>query len=247
MREIVIAGNWKMNQKRDDVLGFVKELKKKKLEKYDSKIMIFTPSIYLKEMKQITEDLPVIIGCQNMHQEKGGAYTGEISAKMIKSIGIETVLIGHSERRQFFNETDKIVNMKLTLALEEKLKPILCIGETLEERKSNVTNQVLETQITKAFENIEPLLINNVIIAYEPVWAIGTGETATAEQAQVACSFVRSVVSKLFGTQISNNIIIQYGGSVNPENIKEIIGKEDIDGALVGGASLEVESFLKLL
>ncbi len=247
MRNVIIAGNWKMNKTNQEGIDFVSELKASNLDNYDAKKLIFVPSIMLSDLAKEAINSDLVIGAQNMHQDPKGAYTGEISAQMLKSIGIKYILIGHSERRQFFNETDMIVNQKLKLAIENELVPTVCVGETLEEREANITNTVLETQIKGAFSNIDINDMSNVIIAYEPVWAIGTGLVATPTQANEACSFVRKVVASIFDNEVAENIVIQYGGSVSPANVDEIMSQTDIDGALVGGASLEVDSYLKLL
>ncbi len=247
MRNIVIAGNWKMNKTKEEGLAFVEELKNKDLAGYSASKMIFAPSFMLDALVQATEGTEIIVGAQNMHQNESGAFTGEISADMLKSIGVETILIGHSERRQYFNETDAIVNEKLHLAINKGLKPVVCIGETLEEREGEITNQVLKTQTEGAFVNVDAKDAANTIIAYEPVWAIGTGMTATAEDANAACAYVREVVAGLYSQEVADQVIIQYGGSVNPANVEEILGQSDIDGALVGGASLEVDSYVSLL
>lgn len=247
MRNIVIAGNWKMNKTKAEGLAFVEELKSKDLTTFGATKMIFAPSIMLDALVQATEGTEIIVGAQNMHQNESGAFTGELSADMLKSIGVETILIGHSERRQYFNETDAIVNEKLHLAIAKGLKSVVCIGETLEEREKNITNEVLETQTKGAFAGVDAKDAANTIIAYEPVWAIGTGMTATAEDANAACKFVREVVAGLYNQEVADQVVIQYGGSVNPKNVEEILGQSDIDGALVGGASLEVDSYVSLL
>ncbi len=247
MRDVVIAGNWKMNKTLDEAKRFLNELNNDELNRTNCKKMIFVSSVNLFAMVRLAKDLDIVVGAQNMHEEEKGAYTGEISADMLLSIGIKDVLIGHSERRQYYNETDQVVNKKLKLALEKKMNPILCIGEVLSERESNMTNVVLKEQVVNAFKDIDGASLDNVIIAYEPVWAIGTGKTATAEDANKACAFVRSVVEELYGGELANEMVIQYGGSVNPENVEELLGQSDIDGALVGGASLNVESFKGLL
>ncbi len=247
MRKTVVAGNWKMNKTIDEARAFASELKTQNLEGFTCDKLVFAPSFMLEQLAEELKGTGVTVGCQNMHQTESGAYTGEISASMIKSIGIESVLIGHSERRQYFNETDKIVNEKMQLAIKEELNPFLCIGETLEEREAGIMESVLKTQTVKAFENISEEDAKKVVIAYEPVWAIGTGKTATAEDANAACRFVREVVAETYNTDVAKNMVIQYGGSVNPGNVDEILSQPDIDGALVGGASLDVESYTALL
>lgn len=247
MRNNVIAGNWKMNKTKAEGLEFIEALKGKDLADIKAEKMIFAPSIMLDALVQATEGTDIVIGAENMHQNESGAYTGEISADMLLSIGVKTILIGHSERRQYFNETNEIVNEKLHLAIAKGLRPVVCIGETLEEREQNITNDILKEQTVKAFANVEAKDAQNTIIAYEPVWAIGTGMTATAEDANTACAFVREVVAGLYNQEVADQVIIQYGGSVNPANVEEIMGQSDIDGALVGGASLDVDSYVQLL
>lgn len=247
MREIVIAGNWKMNKTLEDAKGFLNGLSNSELQESKCKKMIFAPSVNLLALLELTKDLDIVVGAQNMHEEESGAYTGEVSADMLLNIGIKDVLIGHSERRQYYNETDEVVNKKMKLAIDKGLNPILCIGEVLSERETNMTNTVLKEQVVAALSGITESDLANIIIAYEPVWAIGTGKTATAEDANIACAFVRSVVAELYSQDTANKIIIQYGGSVKPENVEELLSQSDIDGALVGGASLDVVSFKGLL
>ncbi len=247
MRNIVIAGNWKMNKTKEEGLAFVEALKAQDLTDTNAKKQIFAPSFMLDALVEATKGTDITIGAQNMHQEESGAFTGEISADMLKSIGVDTILIGHSERRQYFNETDEIVNAKLQLAIKKDLNAVVCIGETLEEREEGITNNVLKTQTEKAYANVSAEDAAKTIIAYEPVWAIGTGMTATAEDANKACAYVREVLAGLYSQEIADQVVIQYGGSVKPENVKEILGQSDIDGALVGGASLDVDSYVALL
>lgn len=247
MREIVIAGNWKMNKTLEDAKSFLSGLSNSELQESKCKKMIFAPSVNLSVLLELTKDLDIVVGAQNMHEEESGAYTGEVSADMLLNIGIKDVLIGHSERRQYYNETDEVVNKKMKLAIDKGLNPILCIGEVLSERETNMTNTVLKEQVVAALSGITESDLANIIIAYEPVWAIGTGKTATAEDANIACAFVRSVVAELYSQDTANKIIIQYGGSVKPENVEELLSQSDIDGALVGGASLDVVSFKGLL
>ncbi len=247
MRNIVIAGNWKMNKTKEEGLAFVEALKAQDLTDTNAKKQIFAPSFMLDALIEATKGTDITVGAQNMHQEESGAFTGEISADMLKSIGVDTILIGHSERRQYFNETDEIVNAKLQLAIKKDLNAVVCIGETLEEREEGITNDVLKTQTEKAYANVSAEDAAKTIIAYEPVWAIGTGMTATAEDANKACAYVREVLAGLYSQAIADQVVIQYGGSVKPENVKEILGQSDIDGALVGGASLDVDSYVALL
>ncbi|MBL0701706.1 MAG: triose-phosphate isomerase [Spiroplasma sp.] len=246
MKKNVIAGNWKMNKTNSEGLQFVKEFISTG-KTYDGIILIFPPIIMVKDMLNVTKDTNIEIGIQNIHQNEKGAYTGEVSALMAKNIGVEYVLVGHSERRQYYNETNLIVNQKAKKAISLDMTAIVCVGETLEERNAKVTNSILKSQVTKALNEISGEEMKKIIIAYEPVWAIGTGLTASADDANKACKYIREVISHLYSSTIANNVVIQYGGSVTPDSVEELIGQSDIDGALVGGASLDVESFSKLL
>lgn len=247
MRNTIIAGNWKMNKTLDEALAFVEELKNTDTSSFGGTKMIFAPSVFLSELVKATEGTDIIIGSQNIHEKEDGAYTGEIAADMLLSIGVKTTLIGHSERREYYNETDAVVNAKMKVAIAKNIRPILCIGEILSERENDLTNSVLERQVKKAFEGLSEDEVKDVVIAYEPVWAIGTGLTATSKQANEACNFVRSIVKSLYSDTLANNMVIQYGGSVKPDNVEELLSKSDIDGALVGGASLDVASYVALL
>lgn len=247
MKRTVVAGNWKMNKTLDEAIAFVEGLKKQSASDIKSEVQIFAPSLYLMELQKIAKGTKIQIGCENIHQEAFGAYTGEVSAQMLKSIGVTNTLVGHSERRQYFNETDEIVNQKTKIAIATGIKPVVCIGETLDERNSNITNKILKLQIEKGLVGLTFDDMKNVIIAYEPVWAIGTGKTATAEDANQACAYIRSEISEMFSENVAKELVIQYGGSVNPANCEEILSQSDIDGALVGGASLELDSYLQLI
>lgn len=187
------------------------------------------------------------IGAQNMHFAEKGAYTGEVSGKMLKAIGVEYVIIGHSERRQYFAETDETVNKKIKAAFENELKPIVCVGETLEQREAGIAFEVITEQTRKALEGLTNDQVQNTIIAYEPIWAIGTGKTATAEDANESCKKIRDEISKIYGQNVAEGVIIQYGGSMKPENAKELLEMPDIDGGLIGGASLKAETFEKIV
>jgi triosephosphate isomerase len=247
MRKLVIAGNWKMNKTEKEGVAFVEELKKVNTDNFTGRKMIFAPSIMLKSLVESTKGSNIEIGAQNMHQAEAGAYTGEVSADMLVDLGIKNILIGHSERRQYFNETDKIVNEKLHLAINKGLNAVVCVGETKDEREAGITNTLLKTQTTKAFEEVAESDAKNVIIAYEPVWAIGTGLVATNEEANEACAYIRSVIADMYSQETADTIIIQYGGSVTPATVADLMGQSDIDGALVGGASLVVDSYVDLL
>jgi triosephosphate isomerase (TIM) len=247
MRSIVIAGNWKMYKSNSEAIDLIEELKNKTNDIIKTKIIVCPPFTALSVVAEKTQGTSIQVGAQNMYWEKEGAFTGEISTEMIKSTGAAFVIIGHSERRQFFGETDETVNVKLKAALDSGLKPIVCIGESLEERESGVTNDVVGKQVEKALSNISSESMKNVILAYEPIWAIGTGKTATPEQAQDVHKFIRSILYKIYNTEIGDEIVIQYGGSVKSENATELLSQPDIDGALVGGACLKAESFSEII
>jgi triosephosphate isomerase len=245
MRKPIIAGNWKMFKTRDEALYFILKVSDKMPEKEKVDTVIFSQAPLLRCLnKRKGEELK--IGAQNMFYKDEGAYTGEISGPLLQSYNIDYVLIGHSERRQYFYESDEDVNLKIKAAFRNDLLPIVCIGENLEERKSEKTTEVLERQTRAAFKNIPAVDVKNTVIAYEPIWAIGTGKTATAEQADEACGFIRSVIKNLYGQVVADEIRIQYGGSVKPQNVVELMSKENIDGALIGGASLDPEKFVEL-
>lgn len=248
MRRKVIAGNWKMHndlkESEDLIKSLIKLLDSKNLK---CDVIVCPPYTSLSEASKLIAGSEIKLGSQNMHFENKGAFTGEISAQMLKSVGCEYVILGHSERRTIFNESDEVINKKIKKALEEGLKPIFCVGELLEEREAGITNDVVKRQILKGLEGISAEDMKNVIIAYEPVWAIGTGKTATPDQAQEVHEFIRDLIEIGFSAAIANKLIIQYGGSVKPENAAELLSQRDIDGALVGGACLKADSFHKII
>ncbi len=245
MRTPIIAGNWKMNNNIEESLKFIEDIKSYDLEK-DVEKLLCVPYTDLKSVKEAIKDKDIKLGAQNMHFEESGAYTGEISALMLKEIGVDYVIIGHSERREYFNETDETVNKKIKTANKHNIKPILCVGETLEEREANKEKEIVKEQIEKALKDIDLKYIESIVLAYEPIWAIGTGKTASSDDAQAMCEFIRQTINNLYG-DVSEKVRIQYGGSVKPANITELMEKKDIDGALVGGASLKAEDFAKLV
>ena len=247
MRSIVIAGNWKMYKSNYEAIELIEELKNKTNDIIKTKIIVCPPFTALSVVAEKIQGTNIQVGAQNMYWEKEGAFTGEISTEMIKSTGAKYVIIGHSERRQFFGETDETVNKKLKAALDSGLKPIVCIGESLEERESGVTSDIIGKQVEKALSDISSESMKNVILAYEPIWAIGTGKTATPEQAQDVHKFIRSILYKIYNTETGDEIVIQYGGSVKPDNATELLSQPDIDGALVGGACLKAESFSEII
>jgi len=246
MRKPIIAGNWKMFKTRDEAIAFIYTVSEAlpSIKEVDSVICAQAPLMRCL-IKRQGENLR--IGAQNMFYEDEGAYTGELSGKLLKSYNVDYVIIGHSERRNIFHETDEMVNKKIKAALRNDLLPIVCVGEHLKERESNLTNQLLTTQIKGAFNGISAIDMERIVIAYEPIWAIGTGKTATADQAEETCAFIRKLVRELYGSIVADAIRIQYGGSVKPANIDEIISKENIDGALIGGASLNAEMFIEMV
>ena len=246
MRRKVIAGNWKMNMLPNEAMAFIENIVPV-IKNTKNEVILCVPYTDLFYSLLTAQDTNIKIGAQNMHWEESGAYTGEVSAKMLKSINVEYVIIGHSERRQYFAETDETVNLKIKTAIKNELKPIVCVGETLEQRESGKAEEIITTQTKLALEGIDKNDISKIILAYEPIWAIGTGKTATSEDANNSIKAIRKKVSELCGEQIANEIIILYGGSVKPENAKELFSTSDIDGGLVGGASLKVEDFSKII
>ena len=241
----VIAGNWKMFKTKDDALAFIYAVNLEVPERDKVETVICAPSIFLRDLvKREGENLK--IGAQNMHYLDEGAYTGEVSAPMLRSYGVDYVVIGHSERRAYYNETDESVNLKTVQAIKYDLTPIVCCGESLEIREAGTTNEFVKNQVVKAYQNIQADDVLKTIIAYEPIWAIGTGRTATPEQANETIEAIREVIKSLYGEKVSEQLRILYGGSVNPKNIDSLIAMPHIDGALVGGASLDPNSFLTL-
>lgn len=242
MRRPIIAGNWKMNNTIEEAVSLVKELKDR-VATAECDVVICPTFLSLPAVVKECEGTNIMVGAQNMHFEDKGAYTGEVSPKMLKELGVKFVIIGHSERRQYFNETDETVNKKLRAAFNHKITPILCVGETLEERELGITEEVLGSQIKQDLINISEEEVKNMVVAYEPIWAIGTGKTATAEDANDTIGYIRSVIEKLYGKEVAEAVRIQYGGSVKPSTIKEQMAMEHIDGGLIGGASLKAEDF----
>jgi triosephosphate isomerase len=246
MRKPIIAGNWKMHYTVDEAVAVAKALTPL-VKDAEADVVICAPYIQLPALVKELEGTNIKVGAQNMHFEEKGAYTGEIAPSMVTALGVEYVIIGHSERRQYFNETDETVNLKLKTAYRHGLLPILCVGESLEDREAGTTDAVIENQINKAFLEISPEDALKTVIAYEPIWAIGTGKTATSEQANETIRAIRHMVMNLYGAAIADAVRIQYGGSVKPSTIKEQMGMSDIDGALVGGASLVADDFAKIV
>lgn len=246
MRDKIIAGNWKMNTTVDQAVKLATEIKARLTGYTDAVLLICPPFVNLSPVQEVIDKTVIKLGGQNVHFEKSGAFTGEISADMLKSIGCEYVIIGHSERRWIFGETDDMINRKVKSAIKAELIPILCIGEKIEDREAGSTEKVLEQQLNGALKDFTTTEMEKLVIAYEPVWAIGTGKTATPDQAEAAHKFIRNKISKEYGSQIADDITILYGGSVKPDNSDELFARENIDGFLIGGASLKAESFEKI-
>lgn len=246
MRKPFIAGNWKMFKTTAEAKKFAKEFKAI-YKASDVRVAIAAPYTQLDALVKAFKGTGIGVGAQNMHYEDEGAFTGEISAPMLKEIGVDYCVIGHSERRQYFKETDVTVNKKLKKALSVGILPILCVGESLKTREEGKQNAFVEKQITSDFKGISKEDALKITVAYEPIWAIGTGKTATPKQAQQMCAHIRKVLTKLYGEDVSEEITIQYGGSVKPANATELLNQDDIDGALVGGASLKPADFLEII
>ena len=246
MRRKVIAGNWKMNMLPNEALKFIEELIPL-VKDTKNEVILCVPYTDLFYCLMNAQGTNIKIGAQNMHFAENGAYTGEVSGKMLKSIGVEYVIIGHSERRQYFNETDESVNKKIKTAFENELKPIVCVGESLEQREAGETEKIITTQTRLALDGLSKEQVKNTIIAYEPIWAIGTGKTATSEDANNSIKSIRNEIKRIYGEDVSQEVIIQYGGSVKSSNAKELFTTSDIDGGLVGGASLKPDEFSKIV
>jgi triosephosphate isomerase (TIM) len=245
-RRPYIAGNWKMNNLRDEARAYVAELLPLIRGKDALDVGVCVPFTALDVTVQAAKGSALRVLAQNVHEEEFGAYTGEVSCRMLKDVGADGTVIGHSERRQYFGETDKALQRKLPAVLAAGLEPILCVGELEEERENGETERRLRHQVQEAFEHVDPGAVTRVVIAYEPVWAIGTGKVATPELAQDACAFIRALVRDKYG-DLADEVRIQYGGSVNDDNARELLGQEDIDGALVGGASLDAVQFARIV
>lgn len=246
MRKPIIAGNWKMFKNSAEVKAFVEATKTNVPSTDKAESVICVPAIYLSEAMELTKGSSLAVAAQNMHFEESGAFTGEISPAMVADLKIPYVVLGHSERRAMFNETDETVNKKAHAAFNHGIVPIICVGESLEERETNVTNQIVGAQTLRALAGLTEAQLKETVIAYEPIWAIGTGKTATSDQAQETIKGIRETIAAEFGAPVAEAVRIQYGGSVKPDNVADLLGKSDIDGALVGGASLEADSFLGL-
>lgn len=245
MRKKIIAGNWKMNKNHNEAVELINTLKSG-IDTDKSDVVVCVPFVDLMSVSEAIKGTNINLGAQNMHFEESGAYTGEIAPAMLKELGVKYVIIGHSERRAYFGETDEIINKKVKKALEHNIVPILCVGETLEERELNITIELVRVQVKKAFAGISKEDAKKVVIAYEPIWAIGTGKVATKEQAEEVCAEVRKVVAEVYGQDVADIVRIQYGGSVTGDSANELFNMPNIDGGLVGGASLK-EDFIKVV
>ncbi len=247
MRKYIVAGNWKMHTLREEAVALAHSLVPLVSGVSRTDILVCPPFTSLARVGKVLEGTGILLGAQNMHHADEGAYTGEVSAAMLKDLGVSHVIVGHSERRQYFNESDSFLNLKVKAAVEAGLIPILCVGETLEEHESGATESVVAGQLEGGLEGVEIAHGEDLVIAYEPIWAIGTGKTASPEQAQEAHAFIRTKLTQAFGADLAGTMRIQYGGSVKPDNAAALMGQPDIDGALVGGASLKAESFADIV
>ena len=246
-RKTVIAGNWKMNMTASETKQFAEDLKKIMPRAKWCETVICVPACNISTAMKAFKDLRVSVGAENVHFEKSGAYTGEISADMLKDLGVKYVIIGHSERRQYFCETDAIVNKKVHAALNGGMTPIICVGESLEQRETGVTEDLISMQVKSALYGVPADKLRRCIIAYEPIWAIGTGKTATAQQAQEVCEGIRAVIRGIYGARPARAVSILYGGSMNAANAEELLAQPDIDGGLIGGASLKPADFATII
>lgn len=245
LRKAIVAGNWKMNNDRNAAKKLITELNPL-VKDAACEVVLCVPYTNLETALSLCEGTNMHVGAENCHWAKSGAFTGEISAEMLAELGVEYVIIGHSERRQYFGETDQTVQARVRAALDAGLKVILCVGEVLEQREQGITEEVVALQTKVALGGVSEEELSRIVIAYEPVWAIGTGKTATADQAEEVCAFIRSVVAKLYSKAAADALTIQYGGSMKPGNAKELLSKEDVDGGLIGGAALKAEDFLAI-
>ena len=246
-RKTIIAGNWKMNKTASETRAFADEFKALLPKSKWCDIVVCVPSVDIPAAVRAFKDSRVAVGAQNVYFEKSGAYTGEVSADMLAELGVKYVIVGHSERRALFGETDAIVNRKVHAALAAGLSPIICVGESLEQREMGVTMELIALQLKSALSGVSAEQVRRCVIAYEPIWAIGTGKTATGEQAAEVCTFIRATIRSLFGARIARSITVQSGGSMKGENAAELLSHEDIDGGLIGGASLKPDAFMAIV
>lgn len=246
-RKTIIAGNWKMNKTPSETKAFAEQFKAILPKTKWCDIVVCVPTVDLSAAVRAFKDSRIAVGAENVYFEKSGAYTGEISADMLADLGVRYVIVGHSERRALFGETDEIVNKKVLAALEAGLNPIICVGESLEQRELGITMELIALQVKSALAGVPAEKVRKCVIAYEPIWAIGTGKTATAEQAAEVCTFIRTTVRHLYGARIARSITIQYGGSMKPSNAAELLSQPDIDGGLIGGAALKAGDFVEII
>ena len=246
-RKTIIAGNWKMNKTASETKKFAEELKRLLPRTKWCDVVVCVPAVNIPAAIKAFKDLRVSVGAENVFYEKSGAYTGEVSADMLKDLGVKYVIIGHSERRQYFGETDFTVTKKVAAALEAGLHPIICVGETLEQRELGITMELIALQLKSALAGVPAEKVRKCVIAYEPVWAIGTGKTATAQQATEVCTFIRTTIRHLYGARIARSVTVQYGGSMKPSNAAELLAQPDIDGGLIGGAALDPAQFVDII
>lgn len=247
MRKKIVAGNWKMNKNAEETEDLLNDLIDKLPNDKDVEIIVAPTFVNLSSAVDHLEFTNIDVAAQNMHQAENGAYTGEISADMLKSIGVNTVILGHSERRAIFHETDAVISFKVDTALKHEMRVIFCFGEELKDRQDKQHFNIVENQLRDGLFHIEKTAWENIVLAYEPVWAIGTGETASPEQAQEMHEFIRETVRKAFGSDVADSVSILYGGSVKPDNAKEIFSKPDVDGGLIGGAALKADDFAAIV
>ena len=245
-RKVIIAGNWKMNNNARQTKELISQMSAK-ITDSKATVLLCVPAINILVAKQAAENSIINIGAENCHWAESGAYTGEISADMLDSYDVKYCIIGHSERRQYFGETDETVNLRRKTCLKHGIHSIICVGENLEQREKDITKEVIKAQIEKDLADFTEEDMLNTIIAYEPIWAIGTGKTATAQQAEEVCGYIRSIIANLFGNQTAEGVTIQYGGSMNAKNAKELLSMENIDGGLIGGASLKADDFAQIV
>lgn len=246
-RKTIIAGNWKMNKTPSETKAFAEQFKAILPKTKWCDIVVCAPTVDLSAAVRAFKDSRIAVGAENVYFEKSGAYTGEISADMLADLGVRYVIVGHSERRALFGETDEIVNKKVLAALEAGLNPIICVGESLEQRELGVTMELIAYQVKAALAGVPADKMRHVVIAYEPLWAIGTGKTATAQQAAEVCTFIRSTIRHLYGARIARSVTVQYGGSMKPANAAELLAQPDIDGGLIGGAALDAGQFVDII
>ena len=246
-RKTIIAGNWKMNKTPSETKAFAEEFKALLPKTKWCDIVVCVPAADLSAAVRAFKDSRIAVGAQNVYFEKSGAYTGEVSADMLADLGVRYVIVGHSERRALFGETDEVVNKKVHAALDAGLNPIICVGESLTQREMGVTLELIALQVKSALAGVGAEQMRRCVIAYEPIWAIGTGKTATSEQASEVCTAIRALIRAQYGARVARSVTIQYGGSMKPDNARELLAHEDIDGGLIGGASLEAKSLMEIV